>query len=147
MKWIDVPPVWLALFLLLAGGQAALVPVIQLGDGFRVIGGGLALTGVAVILLAAFEFRRYKTTLIPHELPSAMVQSGIYGLSRNPIYLGDVLLLLGLSLRWESLLGILAVPLFALIITRRFIRPEEARLRGAFGPAFDAYAERVRRWV
>lgn len=147
MKWIDVPPVWLALFLLLAGGQAVLFPIIQLGGGFRAIGGVLALAGVAVILLAAVEFRRHQTTLIPHEVPSSMVQSGVYGLSRNPIYLGDVLLLTGLSLRWESLLGILAVPLFALIIRRRFIQPEEDRLREAFGPAFDAYAEKVRRWI
>ena len=111
------------------------------------IGGILALAGIAAILLAGVEFRRHKTTIIPHEMPSTMVQSGIYGVSRNPIYLGDVLLLTGLSLRWESLLGILSVPLFAWIISRRFIQPEEDRLREAFGPAFDAYAERVRRWI
>lgn len=147
MKWIDIPPAWLALFLLLAGGQAALFPVLELGRGFRTIGGVLALAGIAVILLAGVEFRRHKTTLIPHEAPSVMVQSGIYRWSRNPIYLGDVLLLVGLSLRWDSLLGLFAVPLFAWILTRRFILPEEARLRAAFGDAFETYEAQVRRWI
>ena len=147
MKWYDTPPVWLAGALALAYLQTRLVPALPLADWADWLGGALALTGAAIIAMAVIEFRRHDTTLVPHDDPSAMVRSGVYGWSRNPIYLGDALILAGLSLVWDSLLGLILVPLFVRVITRRFIEPEEARLEAGFGEEFETYRAQVRRWI
>ncbi len=75
-----------------------------------------------------------------------MIERGVYAWSRNPIYLADALILAGLALRWD-VAALVLVPLFMAVIRRRFIDGEEAMLRDRFGPAFDAYAARVRRWL
>ena len=147
MKWIDLPPVWLALFAALGWGQAAWVPLGTFGAVGDWLGGALVVVGLALAVAAAVEFRRARTTLIPHEEPSAIVTSGVYRFSRNPIYLGDALILAGLGLRWDSVLALGLVPVFVAVITARFILPEEGRLGARFGAEFDAWAGRVRRWL
>jgi protein-S-isoprenylcysteine O-methyltransferase Ste14 len=107
----------------------------------------LVAAGLGLALAAAVEFRRARTTIIPHEEPSAIVTSGVYRLSRNPIYLGDALILTGLGLRWDSVLALVLVPVFVAVITARFIVPEEGRLRARFGAEWEAWAARVRRWA
>jgi protein-S-isoprenylcysteine O-methyltransferase Ste14 len=147
MKWIDLPPVWLAVFVALGWVQAEWWPVGSFGLSGDWIGALLVAAGLALAVAAAVEFRRARTTIIPHEEPSAIVTTGVYRLSRNPIYLGDALILTGLGLRWDSVLALVLVPVFVAVITARFILPEEGRLRARFGPEFDAWAVRVRRWA
>jgi protein-S-isoprenylcysteine O-methyltransferase Ste14 len=147
MKWIDLPPVWLAVFVALGWVQAEWWPVGSFGVSGDWIGALLVAAGLALAVAAAVEFRRARTTIIPHEEPSAIVTTGVYRLSRNPIYLGDALILTGLGLRWDSVLALVLVPVFVAVITARFILPEEGRLRARFGPEFDAWAVRVRRWA
>ena len=147
MKWIDLPPVWLAVFAALGWVQAVWLPVGSFGAFGDWLGGGLVLLGLGLAVAAAVEFRRARTTIIPHEEPTSIVTSGVYRLSRNPIYLGDALILAGLGLRWDSVLALVLVPVFVAVITRRFILPEEARLRARFGAEFSALAARVRRWA
>ena len=76
-----------------------------------------------------------------------MITDGIYRFSRNPIYLADVMILLGISLIWGSLVGLLLTPALVLVLDKRFIQPEEARLTAAFGASFDDYRARVRKWI
>ena len=83
---------------------------------------------------------------MPRETPVAMIDSGIYRLSRNPIYLADTLFLAGAALWWDAA-SLLLVPLFVMIITRRFILGEESGLRAVFGATFDRYAAQTRRWL
>ena len=147
MKWIDLPPVWLALFAALGWVQAAWAPFGAFGGFGDWLGAGLVAAGLGLAVAAAVQFRRARTTIIPHEMPTAIVTSGVYRISRNPIYLGDALILAGLGLRWDSVLALVLVPVFVAVITRRFILPEEARLRARFGAEFDAWAARVRRWA
>ena len=147
MKWIDLPPVWLGAFAALGWVQAAQFPLGSFGAVGDRVGALLVVAGLALAVAAAVELRRARTTIIPHEEPSAIVTSGIYRFSRNPIYLGDALILAGLGLRWDSALALMLVPFFVAVITARFIRPEEARLRARFGAEFDAWAARVRRWA
>lgn len=146
-KWIDLPPVWLALFLGLAWGIARLLPVSVFGDWGQILGAGL--TGLALLLMAwaAAVMAGARTTVIPHREPSSLVTAGPFSLSRNPIYLADAMVLAGWSLWLDSALGLLLVPVFMALISRRFIGAEEARLSRAFGPAYDAWAARVRRWL
>lgn len=149
MRMIDIPPAWLALFALLAWLQSSYVPT-GLGFGGRwamVLGGVLIVTGLIMTFAALREFRRASTTPIPHRAPSAMVTGGIFRISRNPIYLADVFILLGLILWWNAVPALILVPVFMLVIERRFIRDEEDRLRQAFGSEFETYAAKVRRWL
>jgi protein-S-isoprenylcysteine O-methyltransferase Ste14 len=147
MRFLDYPPVWLMGFLGLAWAQSAMLPTPWGGGWAPVLGGLLALAGAAAMAAALPQFLRARTTLVPHRAPSALITGGIYRLTRNPIYLGDVLILAGLALRWQAFPALLLVPVLMAVLTRRFILPEEARLRAAFGAAFDAWAARTRRWI
>jgi len=149
MRRIDIPPVWLLGFALLAWLQARHLPFgLSLKGGFTdLLSGVLIGGGIILAVLAVVEFRRYKTTVIPHETPRAMVQSGIYKRSRNPIYLGDILILTGLILRFDAVLSLVLVPIFVWLLERRFILPEEDRLRRTFRADFARYERATRRWI
>jgi protein-S-isoprenylcysteine O-methyltransferase Ste14 len=146
-EMIDLPPLWLAFFAALAWAQASLLPFGGFGTWGGPAGATLIALGLFIAAAAFLEFRRHRTTVIPHKEASALVTSGIYRLSRNPIYLADALILAGLSLRWDALSGLLLVPAFMALIAARFIGPEETRLRAAFGPVFEAWTARTRRWL
>jgi protein-S-isoprenylcysteine O-methyltransferase Ste14 len=144
-KEIDFPPVWLAGFAALGGFVGSILPV-ELAFN-SIIGATLILVGLAVMLVAAGQMILARTTVIPHRDPSALVMNGIFSLSRNPIYLGDTLILAGLYLHWDAILALPLVLFFMIVITRRFIRPEEARLERVFGEVFQEYRARTRRWI
>ena len=103
--------------------------------------------GILLMLLAASEMRKHRTTVIPHLNADHLVVSGIFKRSRNPIYLGDVLILTGLILRWDAVLALPLIPVFISILERRFIVLEENRLRITFRADFAKYCQRVRRWL
>ncbi|WP_106607051.1 methyltransferase family protein [Shimia abyssi] len=149
MRWLDIPPVWLAGFLLVGWYQANAFSLgLSLGAGWVDLIGGLLLGGgIVLILLAVTEMRRQKTTIIPHMEADSLVQSGIFSRSRNPIYLGDALILTGLLLYWDAVLALVLVPVFVWVIEKRFVIPEEDRLRRKFRADFARYAQKVRRWA
>lgn len=148
MKWIDLPPIWLVGFLALSFGlgRAGFFGD-PFGDWADLPGTVLVGLGVGLMFLAVFQMARYRTTVIPHRDADALVTTGIFGLSRNPIYLGDAMVLAGAVLLFAPPVAILLVPVFMLVIRQRFILPEEARLSRRFGREFDDYARRVRRWI
>ena len=102
---------------------------------------------IGLVLMAIVEFRRHRTTVIPHETPTSLVQSGIFKRSRNPIYLGDILILTGLVLRFDAVLSLVLIPVFVWLLERRFILPEEDRLRKTFRADFARYERSTRRWI
>ncbi|MBM1219447.1 isoprenylcysteine carboxylmethyltransferase family protein [Ponticoccus sp. SC2-23] len=148
MKWIDLPPIWLAGFIVctFALGRAGIFGGV-FGDWADLPGAVLVGLGVLLMLLAVVQMTRHRTTVIPHRDADALVTTGIFGLSRNPIYLGDALVLAGAVLIFGPPVACLLVPLFMLVIRQRFILPEEARLSRRFGSEFESYARRVRRWI
>lgn len=148
MKWIDLPPVWLAGCLALVWGlRSPTRPPYLMFEGQVTFGTLLVLSGLVLMVLAVWEMRRHRTTVIPHLNPDALVTTGIFRWTRNPIYLGDVLVLVGLILRWNAhWSAFLLIPIFVWIISTRFIRAEEERLRTHFGATFVDYAEVTRRW-
>ncbi|TYB80909.1 methyltransferase family protein [Maritimibacter fusiformis] len=147
-RWLDLPPVWLALGILLTYGLDRLVPGLATGwITMRVVGAGLVLAGFGLMLLGAVELIRQRTTFIPRRDPSALAQGGIYRLSRNPIYLGDVLVLAGFILWWDVWPALVLVPLFMWIITIRFIKGEERRLIKTFGEDAREWFAQTRRWL
>jgi protein-S-isoprenylcysteine O-methyltransferase Ste14 len=144
-QW-ESPPTWLVLFLLLAWAQARFAPLLPTGAALGGLGLALILVGLVIFALALAQFRRHRTTVLPREVPQAMIRDGIYRLTRNPIYLADALILTGAILRWDAA-SLLLVPVFMAVIQRRFIHGEEAGLRTTFGADFEPYAAQVRRWL
>ncbi|TMV07956.1 isoprenylcysteine carboxylmethyltransferase family protein [Ruegeria sediminis] len=149
MHRIDIPPVWLVGFAVLAWMQSRHLSLGLSLDGAitDLLSGLLIGGGILLMVLAVVEFRRHRTTIVPHETPTAMVQTGIYKRSRNPIYVGDVLILTGIILRMDAVLSLVLVPIFVWVLERRFILPEENRLRRTFRADFARYERKTRRWL
>lgn len=147
LRMIDLPPVWLAGFAVIAWAVA--MPVFEGAAAQALFRAGVAvgLAGALLMALAAWRMWRARTTIIPREAPSQLVTGGVFAWSRNPIYLGDLLILAGLSLIWQSWLGLALVPVLGRVLSVRFIRGEEARLRAGFGAEAEAWMARVRRWL
>lgn len=149
VKWIDIPPVWLAGAVALAWLQAENCSFgLNFGGGWSDLAGGLLVGGgLVLIVLAIVEFRRHRTTIVPHCEANRLIQSGIFKRSRNPIYLGDLLILAGLIFKWNAVLTLPLIPIFLWIIEKRFVLPEENRLRRKFRMEFAQYCKKTRRWI
>ena len=111
--------------------------------------GVAALVGIAMGALAVISFRRAGTTISPTKptSTSALVVSGIYRWTRNPMYLGLLFFLIGWALILANPLSLLGLLVFAAYMTRFQIIPEEKALASLFGSEFAAYQSRVRRWL
>ncbi len=109
-----------------------------------VIVAGVIMSGLGVV-----SFRRAKTTVNPMkpESSSSLVVSGIYRWSRNPMYLGFLLGLLGWAIFLSNVLAFLFLPVFILYMNRFQIEPEEKTLAVLFGKQFATYKSRVRQWL
>ncbi len=109
----------------------------------------VALTGVAIDIAGLVAFRRARTTINPlkPQNSSSLVSGGIYGYTRNPMYLGMLFLLVAWALYLAQPPALLGPFAFVLYITRFQILPEERVLAGLFGESFAAYKARVRRWL
>jgi protein-S-isoprenylcysteine O-methyltransferase Ste14 len=106
-------------------------------------------TGVAFDILGLVAFRASRTSINPlrPERASALVTRGVYRVTRNPMYVGMVFLLLAWAVYLSALLPFAGPVIFVLYITRFQIQPEERVLMSIFGAEFSAYAARVRRWL
>jgi protein-S-isoprenylcysteine O-methyltransferase Ste14 len=148
---LKVPPLLVvATAALLMWAVARLTPHLTLPYPGRVlIAAALLVTGIAIVLMGVLAFRKASTTVDPRfpENASHIVSSGIYRFTRNPMYLGMLVLLIA----WMALLsnvGTVVVPaLFALYITRWQIVPEERALADKFGAEYEGYCKSVRRWL
>ena len=108
-----------------------------------------ALLGVTCSVLGVVEFRRARTTVNPltPDATTSLVVSGVYRLTRNPMYLGFLLLLLAEIVWLANPVALLVAPAFVLYLNRFQIGPEEVALESRFGAEFRTYAARVRRWI
>ena len=104
---------------------------------------------MTVFILAVKAFNRQKTTVNPLEprQASSLVSSGIFKYSRNPMYLGMLIVLLSISFKFNLVGGIVISLFFYLFITRFQILPEEEAMNELFGDEFIEYSKRTRRWI
>lgn len=111
---------------------------------FVVMGAGLVMDGISIA-----AFFKAKTTVSPlsPQKTSQIVETGLYRISRNPMYLGLLLILAGYSVLRGSPLALPVLAGFVAYITAFQILPEEERLLNAFGEPYAAYKRRVRRWI
>lgn len=144
----DLPPLWLLAFMILAWVLARVAPLIQTASGgVQALGSVVAIAGFALIAWSAFWFWQKKTTIEPHHAPGTLIIEGPYKLSRNPIYLGMIVILAGQVIWLGALLPVVLPPALLLILTARFAKPEEAALIEAFGPEAHTYIAATRRWL
>ncbi len=110
---------------------------------------GLALLGALTCLAGVVAFRRAKTTVNPMkpDSTSSLVVSGIYGYTRNPMYLGFLLLLMAWAPALSNVLALVLLLAFVLYMTRFQILPEERLLASRFARDYAEYRARVRRWL
>ncbi|WP_227538028.1 methyltransferase family protein [Marinobacter vulgaris] len=146
-----VPPLLLVLFVGAAmWGIATLTSPVPLDDTLRKVAAGvLFVVGALFPVAGLVAFRRARTTVDPRtpEASSALVCSGIYRYSRNPMYMGFALWLLAWGVYLGSGWGLLGVVFFVVYMNHFQIAPEERALRALFGDQFRAYEQRVRRWL
>ena len=142
------PPLWFLLNLVSAFTIAWSWPTpMGLPRALQSTGVALGVLGAALAVGAAASLQRHRTAVLPFRQPTTLLDRGIFRLSRNPIYLGEAFILIGVALRLGEYLPFLIPGLFLFGLNANVIPWEEGALRSQFGEAFDRYRQRTRRWL
>ncbi len=147
-RGLNIPPVYFLVALLLMALLHQVLPLARIVFApYRYAGIAVMALAILLILWAAVLFRRARTGIVPFSPATALVLSGPYRFTRNPMYLGMAGVLVGAGILMGSLSPFAVIPAFMALIADRFIAPEEAMLERAFGRAYLDYKSRVRRWL
>ena len=148
---LKVPPVAQVIVTAAAmAGVSKVAPALKFSlKGSAALAMGLGAIGLGSAILGVTQFKKAQTTPNPKEIDKAtsLVTSGIYQYTRNPMYLGLVLMLLGWALYLSHFLTFILIPLFMMYITRFQIQPEERMMTQKFGQNYQAYLQKVRCWI
>jgi protein-S-isoprenylcysteine O-methyltransferase Ste14 len=152
MKYLELkvhPPIILILSIGMAYLLSRFLPSYPIPVVIMQSYGYLSALGVLVALLGIWQFRQAKTTIDPKrpDKVSNIVSSGIYRLTRNPMYLGMVLILIAAVFKFANWSGVIAIIFFICYITLFQIKPEERMIGKLFGEEYLAYKSKVRRWL
>jgi protein-S-isoprenylcysteine O-methyltransferase Ste14 len=143
-----LPPVWYLLSLVAMAALHFWVPGARIIPApWRWLGVVTLVAGLALTMTGARLFERAGTGIKPFSEVTTLVQSGPYRFTRNPMYLGLVLSLLGVVAMLGTATPWAVIPVFAWWINWRFVRQEEAMLETRFGAEYTTFKQRVRRWV
>ncbi|MFT4613198.1 MAG: protein-S-isoprenylcysteine O-methyltransferase Ste14 [Bacteroidia bacterium] len=142
------PPIWLLFGLVVIFCCNELFP----GPRFtsiagQVAGGVFIVAGLLLLVTANGLFSAAGTNVIPFREVTALVTTGVYRISRNPMYLGMLLVLIGVAVTVGATTALLVPPIFAGIVQLRFIQGEEKMLLAAYPQEYAAYCNQVRRWI
>lgn len=148
---LKIPPPVVALLVATGMWKASfLAPLLAMPYGMKVITVAmLAFVGAGLLVAGAVSFHYARTTVNPFKPQdaSSLVTSGVYRITRNPMYTGLVLVLLAWAVFLSALWPFLGPPVFILYVTRFQIQPEEKILVAIFGETYQEYTNRVRRWL
>jgi protein-S-isoprenylcysteine O-methyltransferase Ste14 len=148
MKSEIQPPTIFAALLVLSAALHCTYPTRQVAEPpWAFVGVLLIGFGVVLNLWADSLFKRCGTTVKPQEIPTALIVSGPFRISRHPMYLGMATILLGEAVVLGSLAGLLFPLIFAGLMEALFMLREEKMLEEAFGEEYLDYRRRVRRWI
>jgi protein-S-isoprenylcysteine O-methyltransferase Ste14 len=143
-----LPPTYVFLALVVMAGLHFLMPVATvILWPWRLLGIAPLGCGVIINVIADRSFRKAGTTVKPFQQSSALITNGIYRFSRHPMYLGIVLIVVGIACLMGSLAPFAVIPFLVLLLDRRFIRVEERMLEERFDEVWLQYKARVRRWI
>ncbi|MBE0445518.1 methyltransferase family protein [Psychrobacter sp. FME5] len=144
------PPAQFAITAAAMFGVSKIVPALKFTlTGSTGLAVGLGVIGLSSGIMGVTQFRKAQTTPNPKEIDKAtsLVTSGIYQYSRNPMYLGLTLVLLGWALYLSHFLAFILIPILMMYIARFQIQPEERMMTQKFGQAYQNYCAKVRRWL
>ena len=144
------PPLVALVFGLAMWGIASTAPTVPAGDSSQLIAASaITLIGAFFCIAGVVSFRLAKTTVNPlkPDKATSLVSTGIYQVSRNPMYVGFALFLLAWAVYLASLWALIGVPGFVLYMNRFQSAPEERALLSLFGGEFEEYRLRVKRWL
>lgn len=144
---LDLPPIWLLAAIATVIGLDRGIALSLFGPNGVIVGGLCIAMGLGLMATAVVQMMLQRTTFIPRRNPNALVTGGVFALSRNPIYLGDALVLAGVILWRDVPHAVPILPAFMMLIQHRFILDEERRLHSAFGADFDEWKVRSGRWI
>ena len=143
-----LPPTYLLISLLLMIAVHFAVPIYLITTSpWKLFGLIPVVLGLFISVRADAQFKRIATTIQPYEKPSAMVIDGWFKVSRNPMYLGFILVLVGVSILLGSLAPFLVIVPFTIILQLKFIQFEEKMMAETFGDVWNQYLQNVRRWI
>jgi len=143
-----LPPTGMLVAVLFMLGLHFLFPSMRVVPGIWRFLGFLPLGfGLLISYASEKQFHQAGTTVQPFEESSNLVTNGWYRISRNPMYLGMILILTGIAILMGSLSPFLVIPVFALLMNHIFVEVEEKMLAEKFGEVWMAYKSRVRRWI
>lgn len=143
-----VPPVWLALSILAMYLLDRIVPIGEFGGPFVWgFASSFIAAGLMLNIVSAGLFKKVDTPLIPFHKSTSLVIKGPFKVTRNPMYLGMVLFLVGVAIAFGSLLPFVVIPAFIFVIQNNFIAGEEHFMEELFGDEYLEYKKRVRRWL
>jgi protein-S-isoprenylcysteine O-methyltransferase Ste14 len=124
-----------------------LIPVLYMYNSlWRFVGLIPIVFGAYLNIYSDWLIKKHNTTIKPFEKPTALIEKGTFGYSRNPIYLGMVLIVLGGTLISGSVLALLTPFIFAIVLHYKYILEEERILCAEFGNIYLDYSKKVRRW-
>lgn len=145
---IPWPPILLVVVVIAAALLIRIWPLPWPGlddAGARFIGLGVGAAGLGLIVWSALTMWRHKTTVLPNKGVDELVTDGPYRWRRNPIYIGDALVLLGVAEMTKNIWFVILVPPFLLAVLWLAILPEERHLEAKFGDRWRAYRDATRR--
>jgi len=142
------PPIIAATYIGIAILLGWLVPFsLPTISSIKMVGFGIVVIGLVLGFSAFNEFRKAHTTLDPHGSVKTLVTQGIYQITRNPIYLGFLLMVIGFPLNSGYYSGLVVAPFFMVTMNRLVIEKEEAYLEKKFQEEYTGYRSKVRRWL
>ena len=123
-----------------------LLPPVKIFSITTIIGSLMIVLALIIFVKASRAIKKHKTTIFPDGIPSFLVEEGIFQLSRNPIYLAMIILMIGISIVCQNIAGLVFPVIFYSWINKRWIFEEERNLKKAFGKKYLDYCTKVPRW-
>lgn len=144
-KHLNIPPVWTLIAIIAAIVLHYIYPLIVFN--LRAIDLGVTACGLYLIVAPVVWFKRKKTTIIPRQKPAALISEGPFKLSRNPMYLGMVLLTFGVGLILGSIQSLIPAIWLFFFLQKNYVLPEERKLREGLGQEAEDYFAITGRWI
>jgi protein-S-isoprenylcysteine O-methyltransferase Ste14 len=142
-----LPPLLFAICVALMFASEYLPGSQALPESTRIVGAFAMVAGLVFLIVARLQFTKAQTNIYTFEEPGQLVTTGVFRVSRNPMYLGFALLLLGVCLLLRSMPAMGVFTAFVVITDRWYIAFEERLMREKFGEVYEEYARRIRRWL
>jgi len=143
-----LPPTYLFLAIVVMVMLHFLFPAVKvICFPWKILGAIPLVFGMVINIIASNAFDRIETTVKPFEESTTLITTGVFRISRHPMYLGMVFILIGIAILMGSLTPYTVIPVFAIVMDMVFIRVEEGMLEDKFAGSWLEYKDKVRRWI